>query len=243
MANCYCLGYWTGTEWGVGYTTSPQVPLYTCMFDALGVPGPICEQSSCDTSNVYAKDPGFYLIPCREVPVVNRCSSTCRCVWEYLDGAWQLTQECSSTDPSAICSQCICGGMNPPPAGATQVTRPCYTAPLTDDGCDKNCILRAGVIQTDLENFYFDWVEDETVGCPDQCVCEKYPLYVDIAPPSSINSVAVSRCRSIKDLPEPCQYATCTKAWDGTVWRTRSEERRVGKECEVPCRSRWSPYH
>ena len=24
---------------------------------------------------------------------------------------------------------------------------------------------------------------------------------------------------------------------------TRSEERRVGKECFVPCRSRWSPYH
>src|SRR3546814_20194483 len=28
-------------------------------------------------------------------------------------------------------------------------------------------------------------------------------------------------------------------------WRTmpRSEERRVGKECVSPCRSRWSPYH
>ena len=35
-------------------------------------------------------------------------------------------------------------------------------------------------------------------------------------------------------------------------WRTfhemgdfddRSEERRVGKECDIPCRSRWSPYH
>ena len=25
--------------------------------------------------------------------------------------------------------------------------------------------------------------------------------------------------------------------------RTRSEERRVGKECIPPCRSRWSPYH
>ena len=25
--------------------------------------------------------------------------------------------------------------------------------------------------------------------------------------------------------------------------RERSEERRVGKECFVPCRSRWSPYH
>ena len=30
-----------------------------------------------------------------------------------------------------------------------------------------------------------------------------------------------------------------TDASDGS----RSEERRVGKECEVPCRSRWSPYH
>ena len=25
--------------------------------------------------------------------------------------------------------------------------------------------------------------------------------------------------------------------------RSRSEERRVGKECEDLCRSRWSPYH
>ena len=25
--------------------------------------------------------------------------------------------------------------------------------------------------------------------------------------------------------------------------RVRSEERRVGKECHVVCRSRWSPYH
>ena len=27
------------------------------------------------------------------------------------------------------------------------------------------------------------------------------------------------------------------------VWERRSEERRVGKECIEPCRSRWSPYH
>ena len=26
-------------------------------------------------------------------------------------------------------------------------------------------------------------------------------------------------------------------------WLRRSEERRVGKECRMPCRSRWSPYH
>ena len=28
-----------------------------------------------------------------------------------------------------------------------------------------------------------------------------------------------------------------------TVAATRSEERRVGKECTATCRSRWSPYH
>src|SRR3546814_4156722 len=27
------------------------------------------------------------------------------------------------------------------------------------------------------------------------------------------------------------------------TWNTRSEERRVGKECVSTCRSRWSPYH
>src|SRR3546814_1099357 len=29
----------------------------------------------------------------------------------------------------------------------------------------------------------------------------------------------------------------------GPARRTRSEERRVGKECVSTCRSRWSPYH
>ena len=28
-----------------------------------------------------------------------------------------------------------------------------------------------------------------------------------------------------------------------SFWAVRSEERRVGKECERLCRSRWSPYH
>ena len=30
---------------------------------------------------------------------------------------------------------------------------------------------------------------------------------------------------------------------NGASNATRSEERRVGKECYQPCRSRWSPYH
>src|SRR3546814_6711641 len=36
----------------------------------------------------------------------------------------------------------------------------------------------------------------------------------------------------------------CFDHSDGTYgYRRRSEERRVGKECVSPCRSRWSPYH
>ena len=31
--------------------------------------------------------------------------------------------------------------------------------------------------------------------------------------------------------------------WVARHGEERSEERRVGKECELKCRSRWSPYH
>ena len=40
------------------------------------------------------------------------------------------------------------------------------------------------------------------------------------------------------------ELATAKGAAAGkAVMIVRSEERRVGKECFVPCRSRWSPYH
>ena len=32
-------------------------------------------------------------------------------------------------------------------------------------------------------------------------------------------------------------------SWFRKAREDRSEERRVGKECSLPCRSRWSPYH
>ena len=37
------------------------------------------------------------------------------------------------------------------------------------------------------------------------------------------------------------KYLQSTKIGDSSYWR--SEERRVGKECAMECRSRWSPYH
>src|SRR5881398_4203415 len=38
-------------------------------------------------------------------------------------------------------------------------------------------------------------------------------------------------------------YAVIAHWSFGGGWFQRSEERRVGKECRLTCRSRWSPYH
>ena len=41
----------------------------------------------------------------------------------------------------------------------------------------------------------------------------------------------------------PMVLARRDQAWRIAAVAGRSEERRVGKECELKCRSRWSPYH
>ena len=54
-------------------------------------------------------------------------------------------------------------------------------------------------------------------------------------------------CAFSRTLP----WASVLRVWDmflcdgetRVVFRPRSEERRVGKECLRLCRSRWSPYH
>ena len=38
-------------------------------------------------------------------------------------------------------------------------------------------------------------------------------------------------------------YQVGHRGWNMDLAVKRSEERRVGKECSSPCRSRWSPYH
>ena len=62
-------------------------------------------------------------------------------------------------------------------------------------------------------------------------------------------------CEMVEDLPKYIQEELgagllCRSPGDGQPrWRAgahfrkRSEERRVGKECNLSCRSRWSPYH
>ena len=45
---------------------------------------------------------------------------------------------------------------------------------------------------------------------------------------------------ALKDAAELRERAVATEL---DYAARRSEERRVGKECSSPCRSRWSPYH
>src|SRR3546814_19668306 len=54
--------------------------------------------------------------------------------------------------------------------------------------------------------------------------------------PDSINRLFFDKvfCSNCKEPLNRCQILGGT---------TRSDERRVGKECVSPCRSRWSPYH
>ena len=47
--------------------------------------------------------------------------------------------------------------------------------------------------------------------------------------------------QAIQDFMDWCENETIEV--EGKEVSARSEERRVGKECVVRCRSRWSPYH
>src|SRR3546814_12942447 len=58
------------------------------------------------------------------------------------------------------------------------------------------------------------------------------------------------RCREMRRLSSPCVARRPRARRDRGIlhrwprpWHSRSEERRVGKECVSTCRSRWSPSH
>src|SRR3546814_12920940 len=63
--------------------------------------------------------------------------------------------------------------------------------------------------------------------------------------PKSVSLVLVGDskidCETIRDTRRPVE--ALAKRVEITIADTRSEERRVGKECVSTCRSRWSPYH
>ena len=48
---------------------------------------------------------------------------------------------------------------------------------------------------------------------------------------------------TLADIHVPLMFVVAIEDNSITEFGKRSEERRVGKECTVLCRSRWSPYH
>ena len=48
---------------------------------------------------------------------------------------------------------------------------------------------------------------------------------------------------NLKGFTPNAEAVTALKKNSDTLQLLRSEERRVGKECGIACRSRWSPYH
>src|SRR3546814_13459891 len=49
--------------------------------------------------------------------------------------------------------------------------------------------------------------------------------------------------RRARSYHRPHSYFSCRTTTRSATAHSRSEERRVGKECVSTCRSRWSPYH
>ena len=74
------------------------------------------------------------------------------------------------------------------------------------------------------------------------------PVFVDKTPENFLMApflqalLGRSRVSFVFVMRHPLAWALVAAKW-GCAWRPRSEERRVGKECYQPCRSRWSPYH
>ena len=65
---------------------------------------------------------------------------------------------------------------------------------------------------------------------------------------AGIDPATVDECLMGCVLPaglgqNPARQAALQGGLPDTVSAIRSEERRVGKECQSTCRSRWSPYH
>ena len=60
---------------------------------------------------------------------------------------------------------------------------------------------------------------------------------------SNARSSPFQRIEDYSILNLPLHNAILNALEECSTTSTRSEERRVGKECSDECRSRWSPYH
>ena len=88
----------------------------------------------------------------------------------------------------------------------------------------------------------------EKVNRPDAFSPQK-PDWIRVRAPTSRGYGETRKIVKENGLVTVCEEAGCPnigECWQkkhATFMIMRSEERRVGKECCTPCRSRWSPYH
>ena len=66
-------------------------------------------------------------------------------------------------------------------------------------------------------------------------------LLAAVAGAHTIEPVVVTATRT--EIPASKALSSVDLITGDELLRLRSEERRVGKECNGQCRSRWSPYH
>src|SRR3546814_14562204 len=86
-----------------------------------------------------------------------------------------------------------------------------------------------------------DWSSD--VCSSDLVDCKTRLAYIALVHDNGqLTEIGVSRYCATSEHECECAV-TVADQWQHLGLGTRSEERRVGKECVSTCRSRWSPYH
>src|SRR3546814_20594837 len=90
-----------------------------------------------------------------------------------------------------------------------------------------------------------DWrklATEELKGADADCLTWQTPEGIAVKPLYTAEDL--EGLATVGSLPGFAPFTRGPKAtmYAGRPW-TRSEERRVGKECVSTCRSRWSPYH
>src|SRR3546814_19249566 len=93
-----------------------------------------------------------------------------------------------------------------------------------------------------------DWSSDVcSSDLADVAVAAEYLLRLHRALKAKIREGSFHDRRKQRDdrvrLRPLCRFGMCMRAVELECRPTRSEERRVGKECVSTCRSRWSPHH
>ena len=99
-----------------------------------------------------------------------------------------------------------------------------------------NVLVVSGLWDSGPEHWQTHWMKDQ----PDWCKV----AHRDFAAPQRDEWVAeldaaIAACEGPPILLAHSLGCMLVAQWA----QRRSEERRVGKECELKCRSRWSPYH